>query len=105
MGRDLRGRASALLRPHPRRGPARGRRAVTGAHQGRRVFDLVVIDTLAGTSAGLEEEQRQDMGVYINNCYTIRDSAKEAGATVLVVHHTGYDTKRARGSLGAVRQR
>jgi hypothetical protein len=61
-------------------------------------FDVVVIDTLARTSAGLEENSAKDMGAYINNCYKIRDSAREAGATVLVVHHTGYDTKRARGS-------
>ena len=38
------------------------------------------------------------MGLYVNNCYKIRDAAKEAGATVLVVHHTRYDPKRARGS-------
>ena len=61
-------------------------------------FDVVVIDTLARTSAGLEENSATDMGVYINNCYKIRDSAREAGATVLIVHHTGYDKKRARGS-------
>lgn len=63
-----------------------------------RDFDVVVIDTLARTSAGLEENSAKDMGVYINNAYKIRDSAHEAGATVLIVHHTGYDTKRARGS-------
>jgi AAA domain len=63
-----------------------------------RDFDVVVIDTLARTSAGLEENSAKDMGVYIDNCYKIRDAAREAGATVLVVHHTGYDTKRARGS-------
>ena len=61
-------------------------------------FDVVVIDTLARTSAGLEENSAKDMGVYMNNCYKIRDAAKEAGATVLVVHHTGYNTQRARGS-------
>jgi AAA domain len=61
-------------------------------------FDVVVIDTLARTSAGLEENSAKDMGVYMNNCYKIRDAAREAGATVLVVHHTGYDTRRARGS-------
>ena len=63
-----------------------------------RDFDVVVIDTLARTSAGLEENSAKDMGLYVNNCYKIRDAAKEAGATVLVVHHTGYDTKHARGS-------
>ena len=49
----------------------------------------MVIDTLARTSAGLEENSAKDMGVYINNCYKIRDAAREGGATVLVVHHTG----------------
>jgi len=61
-------------------------------------FDVVVIDTLSRTSAGLEENSAKDMGLYINACYKVRDAAHEAGATVLVVHHTGYDTKRARGS-------
>ena len=61
-------------------------------------FDVVVIDTLARTSAGLEENSAKDMGVYMNNAYKVRDSAREAGATVLIVHHTGYDIKRARGS-------
>jgi hypothetical protein len=63
-----------------------------------RDFDVVVIDTLARTSAGLEENSARDMGLYVNACYKIRDAAREGGATVLVVHHTGYDTKRARGS-------
>jgi hypothetical protein len=63
-----------------------------------RGFDVVVIDTLARTSAGLEENSAKDMGLYINACYKVRDADREGGATVLVVHHTGYDTKRARGS-------
>src|SRR5690348_5402723 len=32
-------------------------------------FDVVVIDTLARTSSGLEENSAKDMGVYISNCY------------------------------------
>ena len=63
-----------------------------------RNYDVVVIDTLSRTSVGLEENSSTDMARYIDACYKIRDAAKEAGATVLVVHHTGYDTKRARGS-------
>jgi hypothetical protein len=63
-----------------------------------RDYDVVVIDTLSRTSVGLEENSSTDMARYIDACYKIRDAAKEAGATVLVVHHTGYDTKRARGS-------
>ena len=43
-----------------------------------RHFDVVVIDTLARTSAGLEENSAKDMGVYMNNCYKIRDAAQEA---------------------------
>lgn len=61
-------------------------------------FDFVVIDTLARTSSGLEENSARDMGVYVDALYKIRNAAREAGNTTLVVHHTGYDTKRARGS-------
>src|ERR1017187_1069051 len=59
---------------------------------------LVIIDTLAKCTAGVEENSAKEMGVVIAALYKIRDAIEENGTTVLVVHHTGYDTKRARGS-------
>lgn len=61
-------------------------------------YDLIVIDTLSRTAAGLEENSATDMSQYVDACYKIRDAAEDAGATVLIVHHTGYNATRQRGS-------
>ncbi len=61
-------------------------------------FDLVIIDTLARTSGGLKENDSTDMGTYTTALYQLRDAAKEAGTTVVAVHHTGYDKSHVRGS-------
>lgn len=47
---------------------------------------LVVIDTLAVTFGGGNENSPEDMGAYISNVLAIRE---ETGAAVLVVHHCG----------------
>jgi hypothetical protein len=46
----------------------------------------------------VDENSAKEMGIVIASLYKIRDAIVENGTTVLVVHHTGYDTKRARGS-------
>ena len=61
-------------------------------------FDFVVIDTVARCTAGLEENSARDMGLFVDALYKVRDAREECGTTVLVVHHTGYDKSRARGS-------
>lgn len=65
--------------------------------------DVVVIDTLAATSSGADENSSKEMGEIINYCKGIH---KHFGALVLLVHHSGKDvTKGARGSsviLGAL---
>jgi hypothetical protein len=61
-------------------------------------YDLVVIDTLSRTAAGLEENSATDMATYVDACYQIRDAARSAGRTVLVIHHAGRDKSRERGS-------
>ena len=38
------------------------------------------------------------MGQFIDGLYKLRDAREEGGTTVLVVHHTGYDTSRARAA-------
>ncbi len=57
---------------------------------------LVVIDTLARATAGLDENSARDMGEFIQVCDLIKDQYQ---CTVLLVHHTGLaDKQRARGS-------
>ncbi len=59
--------------------------------------DIVVVDTLAQTTPGIEENSSQ-MGVPMKHCKTINE---ETGATLIVVHHLGKDhSKGARGWSG-----
>lgn len=56
---------------------------------------LIVVDTLARSMGGGDENASQDMGAFIANCDRIR---AKTGAHVMVVHHSGKDTSRgARG--------
>jgi len=56
---------------------------------------LIVVDTLARSFGGGNENAPQDMGEFINNC---DDLMHEFGATILTVHHMGKDTQSgARG--------
>ncbi len=48
--------------------------------------DLIVIDTAARVIPGLDENSSKDMGALIQNCDKI---AKELGALVALVHHSG----------------
>jgi hypothetical protein len=63
---------------------------------------LIVVDTLARSMGGGDENSTQDMGLFVAACDRIRQTT---GATVLVVHHRGKSsTAGARGSsalLGA----
>lgn len=56
---------------------------------------LVVVDTLAVTFGGGDENKSEDMGAYVTN---IKRIVTETGAAVLVVHHCGKD--EARGMRG-----
>jgi hypothetical protein len=57
---------------------------------------LVVIDTLARCTVGIEENSAKEMGLVVANLDCIR---RATGACVLVIHHTGVaDQSRARGS-------
>jgi KaiC/GvpD/RAD55 family RecA-like ATPase len=60
--------------------------------------DLIVIDTLAQSMAGGNENASEDMGKVISNCSKLH---KATGALVLLVHHSGKDASRgARGWSG-----
>lgn len=56
---------------------------------------LVVIDTLARAMVGGDENSAKDMGLAIDVCERVR---RATGATVLVVHHSGVEGTRERGS-------
>lgn len=58
--------------------------------------DLIVIDTLARATVGVEENSSKDMGEVVHQLDRIKDAT---GACVLVLHHTGKDT--ARGTRGS----
>lgn len=57
---------------------------------------LVVFDTLNRCTSGLEENSAKDMGIVIDNLSRLRDV--NDGGTVGVIHHTGKDGSRERGS-------
>jgi predicted ATP-dependent serine protease len=56
---------------------------------------LIVVDTLAVTFGGGNENSPEDMGQYVSNIKRIRDST---GAALLIVHHCGKD--EAKGMRG-----
>jgi len=57
---------------------------------------LVVIDTLARCTLGVEENSAREMGVVVGNLDVLR---RATGACILVVHHSGKDVAAgARGS-------
>jgi len=59
---------------------------------------LVVVDTLAASTPGANENSGEDMGVALAHCKGI---SRKTGAMVMLVHHTGKDTaKGARGWSG-----
>jgi len=60
---------------------------------------LIVIDTLARNFGGGDENQTKDMNQFVNGCDDLRQE-HFPGVTVLVVHHTGKNTKR--GARGAI---
>jgi len=60
-------------------------------------FDMIVIDTLARSMTGGDENSATDAGIVINSFDRLRRVAGEAA--MVVIHHTGKDAERgARGS-------
>ena len=58
-------------------------------------IQLIVIDTLARSIGGADENSSVDMGAFIKSCGILQN---ETGAHVMVVHHAGKD--EARGARG-----
>jgi hypothetical protein len=63
---------------------------------GGKTADLIIIDTLAASVAGADENSNDDMGTFMRNCRAIADAMK---GFVLFIHHTGKD--EGRGHRGA----
>lgn len=57
---------------------------------------MVVIDTQARVTVGMDENSAQDMGVFVERVEQLRQAS---GACVLVVHHTGRAGEHMRGSI------
>lgn len=61
-----------------------------------RPWALIVVDTLARSMAGADENAAKDMGQMIDNLTALRDAT---GAHIMAVHHSGKDANAgARGS-------
>jgi RecA/RadA recombinase len=60
-----------------------------------RAVALVVLDTQAMITIGLDENSTQDMGIFVE---AVKLLIAETGATVLIVHHSGVKGGRARGA-------
>ena len=61
--------------------------------------DFVIIDTLARSIDGLNENDAGDMGLAVTALYQLRDARGEALTTVMAVVHAGWgDQTRSRGS-------
>jgi hypothetical protein len=56
---------------------------------------LIVVDTQARVTVGMEENAAKDMGVFVDQLERLR---KASGACILVVHHQGRNGEHMRGS-------
>jgi AAA domain len=59
---------------------------------------LVIFDTQQRCTSGMDENFVKDASSFIDGLNAVRDAIEMEGTTVLVVHHTGYDKSRGRGS-------
>ena len=66
------------------------------AHLAESHYDLVIIDTVARSAVGLDENSAKDIGVFIDAAEQIKRAT--GSGTVLLVHHTGKDKTTVRGS-------
>lgn len=61
---------------------------------------LIVVDTLARSMAGGDENSAKDMGLFVQACDRLRTIS---GATVLLVHHAGKENQRSERGSSALR--
>jgi hypothetical protein len=58
-------------------------------------YDVIVIDTLAQSTVGADENSNRDMGMVAD---VLQDLAEEFGMTIIVIHHTTKSTGSFRGA-------
>lgn len=64
----------------------------------REPYEIIIMDTFAQMTAGINENSGEDMGTALEQCKRI---ARISGAMVLLIHHSGKDAaKGARGWSG-----
>lgn len=90
------GNAGLMVRPEPVNLLDRGQASVVATAAKRMGAVFVVVDTVARSMDGGDEDKARDMNVLVAALDVIR---RESAACVLAVHHTGKDTERGlRGS-------
>jgi KaiC/GvpD/RAD55 family RecA-like ATPase len=57
--------------------------------------DVIIMDPFADCAAGIDENVAAEMNEFI---HAVRAVQRQLGATFVLVHHTGWDPKRERGS-------
>ncbi len=62
---------------------------------GSRQCDLIVFDTQARCTAGIDENSAEEMGVVVEALDWLR---LETGAAIVLIHHSPYNVERGRGS-------
>ncbi|KAB1925142.1 AAA family ATPase [Micromonospora noduli] len=60
---------------------------------------LIVLDTMARVSAGMEENSSKDMGILVHQAERLREAC---GACVTLVHHQGHKGENGRGSSALI---
>ncbi|MBQ1039298.1 AAA family ATPase [Micromonospora sp. C81] len=60
---------------------------------------LIVLDTMARVSAGMEENSSKDMGILVHQAERLREAC---GACVSLVHHQGHKGENGRGSSALI---
>jgi hypothetical protein len=84
-----------VLNAAPNLMDAKDSAAVAAAIQAAGGADVVVVDTLAQTMPGANENAGEDVGKALGHCKRIHEAT---GALVVLVHHSGKD--QARGARG-----
>lgn len=59
------------------------------------LYTLIVVDTQARVTVGVEENSNREMGVFVHQAERLRTAA---AACTLLVHHTGSGSERGRGA-------
>lgn len=92
---DLADVPMVVLNAAPNLMDAKDSAAVAAAIQAAGGADVVVVDTLAQTMPGANENAGEDVGKALGHCKRIHEAT---GALVVLVHHSGKD--QARGARG-----